>query len=142
MVVPTSVQPPPLPSLPDAPSPAQPEPEPFVNVQVSELPPSDDLADMPPTDNAVVLSTAQLSSTNTNDNSDIGAAIVSQSTQATEDEVVQDRREVEPLAPRRTRPSVPSLVGNYVGESLSVSMLSMAGSEGFKNTLIYGKRGG
>ena len=37
---------------------------------------------------------------------------------------------------------VPSFVGNIVGKSLCVSMLSMVKSEGFENTWIYGKRGG
>ena len=61
IVAPTSVQPPPLPSLPVASTPVHPKPKPFVNVQVYKVLPPDDLADMPPTDNAVAPSTLQLS---------------------------------------------------------------------------------
>ena len=43
---------------------------------------------------------------------------------------------------QRSLPAVPSFIKSTVGEALCVSIMSMARTDGYENSLVYGKKGG
>ena len=66
--------------------------------------------------------------------------VVSQLTQPTEDGAEDAMKSILQSSRQRRAPRVPIFVGNEIGKALCVSILSLARSEGFENTLGYRKR--